>query len=80
MNNIIIELKNLFIKLTHKNLRFENNAYWCEDTNLKDIPYCVNCYQTKGLLIPLIHIGGSMYQCCVCNPDIKIDIETNKGV
>ncbi len=76
MTDLVIWLKKIIIRTTHKNFRREKNAYWYNENNKIYGPFCSACFESKGDLISLNAISSEIYYCDICGAKINITINS----
>jgi len=67
------ENKDLKEKLTTKeNLKYRNNAYWIDEKDKKEGPFCSRCWDDEKKLMRMHYLTHSQsYYCCKCRVGIS---------
>ncbi len=71
-NDLRAQVDELQTKLkTKEKLVFLNNAYWIENSDQKDGPFCSNCWDTKQIMVRLLERHKGIYSCPNCKNDVR---------
>lgn len=73
-NDLRTQLDELQSKLKIKeNLTFRDNAYWIENSEQVDGPFCSNCWDTKQIMVRLLDHQNGLRICPNCKNKISTE-------